>query len=312
MIYTDLSNEDYHKVDSENFSVSSSQLKDMLEDPEVFYRKYITKEIARESNPAFDVGAFFHTAVLEPHKLAEECAVYSGIRRGDKWEKFLADNPKKAIITSTEFTGASRIIESVQCSKIAMDLLSKGAAEVSCFENLYVGPYEIMAMMGDTPAVLGRGGWEKAEKEIPENYTKIVSKVRADYIREKFGDISDLKSCSGNVKNDFDMRGKVSAYSYDMSAAYYLDIFSLGYGKLFNKFNWIFASKDMGSCQTYRASPKNILIGRAKWSKAIIELGHCIRTGWKFEERIKTLEPSSYENQWLETKGEEVLLRLMK
>lgn len=307
MIYTEMSNEDYHKIDSENFSVSSSQLKDMLEDPEVFYKKYITKELAKEHNPAFDVGTFFHTAVLEPHKLAEECAVYQGIRRGEKWEKFLLDNPKKAIITNTEFEGAKRIVEAVQMSKISMDLISKGAAEVSCFENLFVGPYEIMAKMGESNVVLGRGGWEKTDRDIPGTYTKVVTKVRADYIREKFLDISDLKSCSGNVKDEFEMRKKVSSYSYDMSAAFYLDIFTLGYGKTFNKFHWIFASKDMGCCQAYLASPKNILVGRAKWSKAISELGHCIRSGWKFEERLKTLEPNSYENEWIENKGEEVL-----
>ena len=61
----------------------------MLEDPEKFYKEYITKEIPRKEVSAFDVGTYFHTAILEPHLLEKECAVYPGaVRRGKEWDAF--------------------------------------------------------------------------------------------------------------------------------------------------------------------------------------------------------------------------------
>lgn len=307
MIYKDMPNSEYHKVDNTNFSVSSSQLKKMLEDPEVFYKTYITKENEKETSSAMDVGTFFHTSVLEPNKTSDECAVYYGVRKGKVWEDFKLLHANKTIITGTEFEGAKRMIDAIQASKIALDLLSNGVAEISCFETVYVGEFNIMAKAPTVNLILGRGGWETTARDIPDSYIPITCKVRADYLREKEGDISDLKSCSGNTKDRIEMQRRVSNYEYAMSAAFYLDIFSLGFNKPMMKFNWIFASKDMGNCQSYLASQKNIQIGRAKWSKAILELAKYVKNGWKFEEELLILEPQFYETEWINNKGEDVL-----
>jgi hypothetical protein len=306
MIYDNMSNADYHKIDSENFSVSSSQLKDMLADPEVFYRKYITREVEKESAPAFDIGTFFHTAVLEPEKLNTECVVYSGVRRGEKWEAFKEANKHKAIIINTEYENAKKIITAVQNSNVAMGLLSGGKAEVSCFVKLYVSPYFVFTVINGENFILGRGGWEAYNKDLPQT-VEITAKVRADYIKPECSEVSDLKSTSGNTKDMFEMKRKVSLYGYDMSAAFYLDMFSAGYGKQFSKFHWIFASKDIGNCQCYTAGVKNIMIGRAKWSKAILDLASFVKSGWKFEEKLEVLEANVYEQEWIAPKGEELL-----
>ena len=75
-----MSNEDYHKIaekEEERF-YSSSQLKDIIGDPEVFYKKYITGEIPRKHMPAFDVGSAYHCEILEPHLLEKEFITFSG------------------------------------------------------------------------------------------------------------------------------------------------------------------------------------------------------------------------------------------
>jgi len=307
VIYKDMPNEEYHKVDNKNFSVSSSQLKKMLEDPEVFYKTYITKETEKETSSAMDVGTFFHTSVLEPSKMVQECAVYYGVRKGEKWETFKTENAGKTIITGTEYEGAKRMIDAIQASKKSLELLSNGVAEISCFETVYVGEFDIMVKTDKGNLILGKGGWEVTERNIPDTYVPITCKVRADYLREKEGDISDLKSCSGNTKDKVDIQRRVSNYEYAMSAAFYLDIFSLGFNRPFMKFNWIFASKDMGNCQPYLASPKNIQVGRAKWSKAIKDLAKYVKNGWKFEEEVIVLGPQFFETEWINNKGEDVL-----
>lgn len=289
----DMSSEAYH---SHPNTYSSSQLKTILEDPELFYRKYITKEMDRESNSAFDIGTFFHTSILEPDKLADECAVYSGVRRGKEWEVFKVTHANKAIITSSELEQADRLVQAVKSSKLTNEYLSQGKAEISCFSELNV----YMGGIYSNGHKLTLDGWVEDQKGhfIASDFgVLIVMKVRADLMGRDF--ILDLKSTTGNVKSDHLMRSKISQYSYDLSASLYLDIFSVVTGVTYNKFIWTFASKDYGNCQNYMASPDNIKVGRSKWSKAVILLAENIKNEWRFEETMRILEPNFYEREHL-------------
>jgi hypothetical protein len=282
-LVTDLTSEAYHSMPG---TFSSSQLKTILEDPEMFYRKYITHEIGRESIPAFDIGTYFHTAILEPEKLTLECAVYTGIRRGKEWESFKLLNEGKAIITSSELDQAKTLIKAVEQSKVAQSYLSQGKPEISCFADLYVYAGEIYC----NGLLLTKDGWVETTgfESAHMHGKKIVIKVRADLLGDT-GFILDLKSTTGNVKDSRSMRAKVSSFSYDLSAALYLDIFTAAGGRIYHTFIWTFASKDYGNCQNYVASETNIKIGRAKWSKAIHLLAANISSDWKFEDEILDL-----------------------
>jgi hypothetical protein len=96
------------------------------------------------------------------------------------------------------------------------------------------------------------------------------------------------------------MRSKIDSYSYDLSASLYLDIFTAVSGVEMKEFAWIFSSKDYGNCKTWIASPKNVQIGRAKWSCAVVELAKYVSNGWKFEDTVSNLEPSYYQLEWLD------------
>jgi hypothetical protein len=301
-VYLDLSSEDYHGLRG---TYSSSQLKDAIADMEVFYKKYISKEIGREEIDAFSTGTYFHTLVLEPHLIDKECAVFKGVRRGAKWEAFKAENEGKAIITEKQKAQAERMAKVTKESPIATELIDKSTPEVSAFLTLLVDFENNEVYTYDKEMRLTTHGWEFLDFEVPEiseTARYLTFKVRADALGIEDGYILDLKSTTGNAKDEYSIRKKVSNYSYDLSAAMYLDIFSAVYGKDFDTFYWTFASKDYDNCKNYRASLKNILVGRAKWKKAVIEIAKAEANEWVFEDEMAVLEPEMYQLEWI--KGE--------
>lgn len=76
-------------------------------------------------------GTITHTAILEPHRLASEYAVYEGDKkRGSKeWNEFASDNDGKKLVKLAEFEQAIRMRDAVRASKEAMKYLRKGTAE---------------------------------------------------------------------------------------------------------------------------------------------------------------------------------------
>lgn len=299
-LFEDMSSEDYHNYPG---VYSSSQMKDLLEDPEIFYRKYITKEQEKISIPAFDVGTAFHTAILEPEKIESEVAVFTGIRRGKEWEAFKEIHAGKAIITASENETAEGLIKAVRNSPIAMNRIDRCQKELSGFTDLFVYQGEVFNEHGD---ILGVGGWERSN--ITVNKKKAIClpmKVRADAICDDF--ILDLKSTTGNAKSEKNIKNKVSDYCYDLSAAMYLDLFSVVKGRVISEFVWVFASKDLFNCKSWKASAENIAIGRVKFRKAVLTLADCIESNWQFEDSLGILEPSAWELPLLKRRAEDML-----
>lgn len=300
----DLSSNEYHGAEG---SFSSSQLKTMLEDPEMFKKKYIELEEERVSIPAFDVGTYYHTAVLEPHLLDKECIVYGGRRIGKKWEEFKETHSDKAIITKGELKQAEKLIDATKSSPRCKEYLDRCDVEVSVFLDIHVYEGDIYC----EDRVLGFYGWRKVSPKIAKVAQKkglhMIIKCRCDAI-SKPGDknpfILDLKSTSGNAKDRHKIKQKISGFNYDLSAAMYLDAFSIVYGQEMEEFIWTFASKDKGNCKNYRAKKESILIGRQKWSTAVLKIAHYTDKNWVIEDEIDDLEPNYFERQWIENKDE--------
>lgn len=297
----DMSSEAYH---GHAGTYSSSQLKTIREDPETFHRKYIEKSEEKESNSAFDIGTYFHTAVLEPHKLKSETAVFEGVRRGEKWESFKVQHAGKAIVNPNELAQAEGLVKAVKNSPVAMGRIDQGKAEISAFVDVIVSHGDIFTMEGD---ILGKFGWEpaKGRKPVKKDQLIIPLKVRADLLADNF--ILDLKSTTGNARNEYAMRNSVSKYSYDLSAALYLDLFSVATQRVMHEFVWTFASKDYFNSQSYTASPENIQIGRVKWKKAVLLLAEYIECKWQFTDYMATLHPNMWELEHLKIRSEDLL-----
>jgi hypothetical protein len=295
----DMSSAAYHGATN---SYSSSQLKDLLDDVGLFIKKHILKEVEREELPAFDVGTYFHTAVLEPEKLSSECAVFPGkIRRGKEWDDFKIKNKDKVVITSTQKEQAEGLIKSVSNSCADAKAFLKGTPEVSLFTQIAIHNGEIFCPHFDK--VLTRNGW--VDYNVPKQVGFMtVIKVRADVLGDTY--ITDLKSTTGNARSNRSMRGKISDYTYDLSAALYLDMFSLVKPNVEN-FVWLFASKDYFNARAYVASAANIEVGRAKYMTALLRLAECAKNDWELFDYVDTLEPLPHELEHLIIKDKDLL-----
>jgi hypothetical protein len=298
-IVKDLPSDKYHSTPN---SYSSSQLKDAMNDIEYFHKKYILKEIEKEEIAAFDVGNYYHTGVLEPHLLKDTCIVFDGVRRGKEWEAFKLANKDKVIVTKTGLEQAENLIAATKRSTIAMSRIQRGDPEVSAFVILRVCGNSIYSPTYKKE--LGKYGWSDCNK-IPAKGTDIWIKVRADLLGSDF--VLDLKSMSGNAKDEHYIKGKISSLNYDLSASLYLDVFSLVLEKPMRDFIWTFASKDYMNCKNYMASATNILVGRAKWKKALVNIVEGIECNWQIPDSMVIIEPSHFELEILKETGETLL-----
>ncbi len=295
----DLLSEHYHGLTG---TWSSSQFKDILDDEETFIKKYITKEIAREEREVFDTGTYFHTAVLEPHKIATEIAIFDGkTRYGKSWDAFKKLHLGKTIITASQKEQGDQMVKAVKSSPTSQEYL-EGDPEVSLFVELSI--YRGRIYSPKFKKILTTNGWDDTSDTKIESGYKIIVKVRADTLGKTF--VSDLKSTSGNARKEYDIRGSISKYKYDLSAALYLDIFSLVYPSV-RDFIWIFASKGTPCAQSWRATKENILIGRAKYVKAMIKLADCAQANWETVDCLREAAPMPYEREWLIEKDGDLL-----
>ncbi len=317
----DITNLEYHaQLSPEEHFYSSSQLKTMLDDPETFYKKYITKELGSDWIPAFDIGTYYHTAILEPHLLEKECAVYTGkVRRGKEWEAFKGLHAGKAIITKSEYEQAKNLIVATRNSKVAVDLLEGGVAEVSLFIEVYVKSGGVYILTNSKSIYrLGAKGWEiyaNAPTFLEKGALKLRLKVRADMMNIEKGFILDLKSTKGNAKNLQKTRYKTSDFVYDLSAGMYVDLFNAWYiiqgeAPPFKTFWWVYASKDYSNCKSYwsgvgpggEIGDKTLRVGRAKWVKAAKDISRFHHLDWEIPDEPSCLESLPFEDEWLEIK----------
>lgn len=240
-INAEVSNKVYH---GDKSFLSSSNLKLLLKDPNQFYKEVILGDYESVDNPNFDIGSYVHAALLEPHKITEEFAMFDGWKKyGNAWEQFKEEHKGKIILSKPQLFKCNQYVSSTVQRKEAQFLLKHGLPE-----------HTMTSKILDVPV-----------------------KVRADYINIEAGYIVDVKTTSHESGIDI-FRQTSSHYYYDLSAALYCQVAHDNYKKLFD-FYFIVISKNDLQCHVYKASSNFLIQGHALVNKALVKYKKCLETG---------------------------------
>ena len=217
-INVDVPNDDYH-ADRKFFS--STCLKELLKDRELFYKKYVKQEDQgpRQEKGAFSFGSYIHTLILEPHLIDEEYVFFeSSTRSTNKYKDFRAQNLDKTVILEREKALAQELMDAYNDREEATALITNGVAEQTlCVE-----------MQG------------------------VPIKVRADYVNVDKGYIVDVKTTSAGTDRD-GFIGSCDQWGYFLSAALYAMAFKQHFDKNFD-FYWVVLGKFDKQCHVYKMS----------------------------------------------------------
>lgn len=261
-----ISNEEYH--DDREY-ISSSGLKTILNDARKYYKEYVLDEKINSSNAAFDFGSYVHCAILEPDKLDAEFAIFDGVqKRGKAYEQCIQENEGKTVISRAQAAQANNLIKAFNDAKVVIGQQGHDKeVEVSSFY---------------------RGGY--AEQTCTAQIDGIKVKVRSDYRKEfeDFGSINDIKTTGDNIDTAKRAERVCSIYDYDLSAALYVDIFTMVTGKP-HDFYFTFLSKNNGECRMYKASEQMLEEGRKKYKEAIQKLKEARKSGIYYVNRIEEI-----------------------
>lgn len=248
----DCSNEEYH---GERNHLSSSNLKLLLKDPELFYEQKIKgnlKPVSITTQNAFDEGSLAHTLILEPHLVSKEYKFFSGFRKqGREWEDFKLKykNSSYVLMSMSQKSKVENWVSGYKKLPAATSLIKNGKPEHTLFGSL----------MG------------------------VPVKVRADYINIEDGYIVDVKTTSNPTDLD-SFKYTVKSFEYDLSAALYSMMFEQYYGKQF-KFYFIVLGKRDNSCEVFSMSETSRKLGEGKVVRALKKYKECKKSGiWKLKE----------------------------
>ena len=269
----ELSSTEYHE---DKTYISSSVVKDALSDISYYHKKHVTRElVGKEKSDALDKGTYLHTAILEPEKLDLECAVYTGkTRKGAEWDGFKTLHSGKTIITHEAKESVQIAIDAARDNELIMQLVQSGWHEFSAFHTAFKMGFKV--------------------------------KARADVIGHGF--IMDLKSTSANCLDSYALMNAIEDFGYDLSAAFYLDIF---YDLLLTcptapeikpptDWYWGFASTKYGNSKLVKASEEMLRVGRMKYMTALSNIFEAKKNKWVLPPTMEELGPLSWvRDLWL-------------
>jgi hypothetical protein len=170
------------------YALSSSACKMLLESPKTYY--YVTKYGQKEDSAALLTGKLIHTMILEPQEFDNRFEVSSTKGKTTKAYKELKEASDKAVITSSEYDSAMRIIDAFNRNEVMKQYLKGSTFEEPGISMLFGVPF----------------------------------RAKADIINRKEGYIADIKTTT-DVQNGF--RFSARKYGYDMQAYIYTQIFGI-------------------------------------------------------------------------------------
>lgn len=223
--------------------LSSSTLKDILENPMDYKRRLLGLEVQKETS-YFVLGNYVHQGYLEPEKGTEGFATFDGVKRvGKIYKKCLEDNPNCKIMRKSEMEDGDSMVKALFDHRIARTL-----------------------NVGGIP-----------EQTICGTLEGIPIKVRPDYILND--QIVDLKTTSMPIDAE-SLRKIIFKYNYHLSAALYMDIANQHLTNQIEQFTLVFINKKTNDIAVCKLGPNILEEGRQLCSKAIAKYKRLKQIGY--------------------------------
>jgi len=257
----DLSNNDYH---SEKEHLSSSNLKDLLKNPEKFYKEKILGIKEPEvDKPHFAEGSYLHSLILEPDTIEKEYVFFDGWRKaGAEWKKFKDDlgDDKRTILSKPQKVKTDKLFQNYLKNETAVNMIKGIQPEVSLFTKI----------------------------------DGVGIKVRADALNIDDGYILDVKTTSFPADAE-SFKVTVDQFKYKLSAALYLKAFEAELGKKLD-FYFLVVGKNDAACEIFKLSEHSRLEGDREVLEALRIYKKCKETNiWTKEEKCDSISYDDYE-----------------
>ena len=126
-------------------ALSSSAIKKLLDSPRAYEDSLLS---GSKTNPAFEFGWLFHTAILEPHVYEKQVFVDVKSRNTNVFREALSEHPRP--FTWKEKHDVERLAESFYNNPKAVDMMQHTIKEVPAIGNLFGMPFRGKAdILGD-------------------------------------------------------------------------------------------------------------------------------------------------------------------
>jgi len=126
-------------------ALSSSSVKKLLSSPMEYEDSLLA---GSKTNPAFEFGWLFHTAILEPHVYEKQVFVDIKGRNTNAFREALSEHPRP--FTMKEKEDVERLADSFYNNPTAMDMMQHTRKEVPAIGNLFGMPFRAKAdVLGD-------------------------------------------------------------------------------------------------------------------------------------------------------------------
>lgn len=238
-----ISNKIYH---SDDYFTSSTAVKMLYYDIPKYEKEYIRKERDTDSdNPAFAIGSYVHSLLLEPEKVKDEYVFFpEWDGRASGYQQFKKDNPGKTVITQSQQMQVQRMMESFNKHPLATKMLEPTLKELTLCVDLFGIPV----------------------------------KVRFDSIDVENGKIIDVKTSGYSVDQEtFKMQG-IGNLKYGVSAGLYTLAAELHYGKPFD-FYFACLSKKTGDTEIFKTGVATMSNGKVQCKVGLERLKHYRENG---------------------------------
>jgi hypothetical protein len=118
--------------------------------------------------------------------------------------------------------------------------------------------------------------------------------MNADWSNLSIG--GDLKSTSeSNLDDEDTLRKIIKNYGYDVSFAFYKDIYEIVTGKKLDAWYWIIASKKIAKSKLVWADSTYYELGRSKYTKGMLAILDLAQDQWEYKDKALTLTPAGFE-----------------